>query len=502
MNANSVRSWLSSRRPVELVLSLYAIGLLLSSYYPLILTAGSTRVLRPDWVSFVPLFAYVAYSIATSDDPLDIGPRGNYLAIAVFVSFTVSAIVNRLYVPFDAFTVLGQLLYVVTLFCCVSYLRIDRRTLRTVFQIWVGLMTVIGLYVVYQAIALNHGLPFWYPYFDHAIDPSRTMFETYGYSRPAGPFAEPRWLSGFYLPGIAFLVGVRASDSEFLWSRRADHTALAIVLLAFALTGSMAGYLSLSALFAFGVLLPWTRRGAIQIATAFYVSMAILVAILSVLGSGFATMIIARMAKILGILLAVASKLSDVVVPEWPNFDISAGGSDTPKTTTTEPSNSGSSSGASGVASHLNPGSIGIRVARAMTGVEAWLSNPLFGIGPGQFQHWAVAQDATEEFPVYFPSGLTELNNFWLQAIVSGGLFGLTAISAVWGELLNKLRHAFQYDLDDSEYLPACVLVLFVIFVDGLWGIGIVHPLRWFFPALVYSYVSGSNRRTDNDSSI
>lgn len=495
MNLHSVRRWLLTRRRTESLLSLYVVGLLLSSYYPLVLTMGSTRVLRPDWVAFVPLFAYVAYSVVTSEDSLDTGPRGNFLVVGVFVTFAVSAAINRLYVPFDAFTALGQLLYVVILFCCVSYLRIDRRTLRTVFQVLIGLMAVIGLYVIYQAIALNHGLPFWNPYFGHGGGSTRAMFETYGYSRPAGLFAEPRWLSGFYLPGIAFLLGALARDSRLLWSRRADLTTLGIVLLAFAFSGSMAGYLSLTALFVFGVLLPWTRRGMIKITIAFYVSMAILVAILSVFGSGFASMIIARMTKVLNLLLATVSKVDDAVIPDWPGSDSptgGSGGSDTSNTTTTRPSGSepGSSGSANGIASDLGRGSIGVRAARALTGIQAWLDKPLLGIGPGQFRHWSHAHNMTERFPVDFWSPLDELNNFWLQALVTGGLLGFSAIIAVWTEILNQLRRAFRRDLD-SDYLPACILVLFVIFVDGFWGIGIVHPLRWFFPALVYSYVSG-----------
>lgn len=505
MNAHSVQRWLLTRRRVESLLSLYAVGLLLSSYYPLVLTVGSTRVLRPDWVLFIPLFAYVAYSIVTSDDSIAVHSRGSVFVIGALAVFAVSAAVNHLYVPFDAFTHVAQFVYVVTLFSCVSYLRVDRRTLLTVFQVSVVLMSVIGLYVVYQSIALNHGLPFWNPYFSSA-SPTRTMFETHGYNRPAGLFSEPRWLSGFYLPGIAFLVGVLSKDSGLLWSRRADFTALGIVLLAFALTASMAGYLSLTALFVFGILLPWTRRGSLKIAIGFYASMVLLVAILSVFGSGFATMIIARTTKILDILLAIASKLGDVILPDWSNSDTPRGAPDMSTTTSDPPSGDTSTSttttsrppdseshrkGSTGViASHLSGGSIGVRAARALTGIQAWLSNPLFGVGPGQFQHWAHANNVTKKFPVQFASPLDELNSFWLQALVTGGILGFTAISAVWAEILSKLRRAFQYDLDDRQYLPACVLVLLVLLVDGFWGIGIVHPLRWFFPALVYSYVS------------
>lgn len=480
MNVGSLKRWISSRRRVELFLSIYAVGLLLSSYYPLVLTVRDTRLLRPDWVLFVPLFAYVTYLSVTSRRLASLGARGSYLAIGVLVVFGVSAVVNQLYAPFDAFTVLGQLLYVVTLFCCTAYLRIDRRTLQTVFQVWIGLMAIVSLYVVYQAVALNHGLPFWNAYLGSVEFSSRTMFETHRYSRPSGLFAEPRWLSGFYLPGIAFLIGIRTSDSDLFGSRRIDLAVLGIVLLAFALTGSMSGYLSLTALLTFGVLLPWTRRRTFKIAVGFYAMMAVLVAVLSVFGSGFSTMIVARASRILDLVLKMGSKLNNIVTLDGGWIDSrTSSGTLTPQSEKT----------ASGIASHLNPGSIGIRVARAMTGVKAWFTSPLLGIGPGQFSHWAIAHEATEKFPVYFPSGLIELNNFWLQSLVTGGLFGFTAVGAVWAEIMNKLRHAFQCDIGESEYLPACVLVLFVLFTDGVWGIGIVHPLRWFFPAVVYSYV-------------
>lgn len=502
MNVSSVRRWFQSRRRVESLLSLYAVGLLFSSYYPLVLAVNGTRVLRPDWVLSVPLFAYVAHSIVTSDEPFPPHSRGSVFAAAVLAAFVVNAALNHLYVPFDAFTALGQLLYVVLLFCSVSYLEIDRRTLRTVFQIWVALMTVVGAYVLYQTVALNHGLPFWNPYFGYGADVTRAIFHSKGYNRPAGVFAEPRWLSGFYLPGIAFLLGALARDARLFWSRRADLAALGVVLLAFAFTGSMSGYLSLAALFAFGIILPWTRRETLTIGVAFYASMAVLVAVLSVFGSTFAAMIVARATKILDILLAVVPDFGGGGIPEGSGGLAPQNGSGAsttmPSDGTAPPSGSSSMSGSEstgstgGIASHLSKGSIGIRAARVLTGIDAWFSDPLFGVGPGQFRHWAQAHNVTERFPVYFPSGLTELNNFWLQALVTGGLLGFTAVSAVWAEILNKLRHAFDHDLDNSKYLPACVLVLFVLFVDGFWGIGIVHPLRWFFPALVYSYVSGS----------
>lgn len=483
MNVRSVRKWLLSRRRVESLLSLYAIGLLFSSYDPLVLKVGTTRVLRPDWVLFVPLVTYVTYSAVTSGDLFERSSRGSYLTVGAFLTFVVSTLGNYLYVPFDAFTVLGQLLYVVTLFCCVSYLRVDGRTFRTVFQVWVGLSVVIGIYVMYQAIALNHGLPFWHPYPNPPADLGRDMYGVQGYNRPAGLFTEPRWLSGFYLLGIAFLVGARVKNARLFWSRRADATALAIVLLAFVLTASMAGYLSLTALFVFGALLPWTRRSVLKTGIAFYTSMAVLLAILSVCGSAFATMILARTTKILDILLVSLSSLSDILVPDE---GISGAGS-APSTTTPE---SSSNQNGGGIANHISPGSIGIRAARAQTGIRAWLSNPLFGVGAGQFPHWSHAHDMTEKFPVEFISPLDELNNFWLQVLVASGVFGFTAVTAVWAETLNRLRGAFRRNLDGSEYLPSCVFVLFVLFVDGFWGIGIVHPLRWFFPALVYSYVT------------
>ena len=316
MNIDLVRRWVASRRRVELVLVIYVIGLMFSNYYPLVLTAGNTRILRPDWLLFVPLFVYVVYSAVTSTDYFDTVSRGSYLAIGSFVVFTVSAVINQLYSPFDAFTVLGQLLYTVTLFCCVAYLRIDRQTLRTVFQFLIFLMIIMSFYVVYQAIALNHGLPFWNPYFDSLGTPTRTLFETHGYSRPAGFMAEPRWLAAFYLPGIAFLMGTLTNGSNLFGNRRVDLVVLGIVLLAVALAGSMAGYISLTALFVFGILLPWTRRGMLGIAVGFYASMAILVAVLSVFGSGFATMILSRVTKILDILLGIGLNLTDLVVPD------------------------------------------------------------------------------------------------------------------------------------------------------------------------------------------
>lgn len=514
-------------RPVEAVLALYAIGVFLSSYPPLVLTVGGTRALRPDWIFFVPVFAYVAISVARGRSGRVLSDRGSRLAVALVAIFVLSAAVNHLYDTFDALTILVQLLYVAVMFCCVVYLRITGDTLKTVFRVWIGAMVVVSVYVIYQSIALNHGLPFWNPYLGTGPE-ARTMYETNGYTRPVGLFSEPRWLSGFYLPGIAAMVGFKSTQSDLFEAQRADDVALGIVLLAFALVASISGYLSVGLLFGMGLLLPQTRRATFEVAALFGLLMTVLIGILSVLGSSFSTMIIGRLARVADLAISSISQVGSAILPDGSEGTSTTSSpsstTDGPVTTqtdttaeptttseattssvdTTSPDTDGepnSESGGSGggIASYISPGSIGIRFARAITGLKAWVQHPILGIGPGQFPYWSDANQMTEKFPVTFANRLTELNSFWLQALVGGGGLALATLGAIWGEISLKIQDAFRRDLDGLEHLPACVLVIFVLFVDGIWGIGIVHPLRWFFPALVYSYVledgiSGGNK--------
>jgi hypothetical protein len=112
-------------------------------------------------------------------------------------------------------------------------------------------------------------------------------------------------------------------------------------------------------------------------------------------------------------------------------------------------------------------------------------------VGPGQFAHWIaesnVAATLSLQEAAQFEIG--RVHNYWVQLLAVGGIVGFSTVLAVWVSVVEGIRNVWRTGGRDRELATIGLLLVAVLAGDAFWGIGVIHPYRWTFLALVYAHV-------------
>lgn len=421
------------------IIGVCLLGLLFFSYSPFVVHLGETRVFRPDWLLALPVLGYVTVlqrSVVLT--------RAGLLALSFLGVAAASAVVSGLFVPFDFLTIFAQLAYAIGLFVAILSMRLTFRETRVLFRFWVCLLAAAGAYGIYQAVALNLGLPFADPY----VGQVAPTFDMMGYVRPFSVFGEPSYYSSALVTGIAALVPCVATGRPLLFSRRIQEIALSVLVVAVVLSGSMSGYVTVGLSAIFFLLVPDTRP---------FVLLVGIVALPFALGGA----IIGTLAGVplVSLVLERLSRGLAVLVGPIP------------------PSG----------------GSIYMRYARWQAGLEAWRHSPLLGTGLGQYATWAGEQSfAGIRAWLISQKPLQSIHGVWVEVLAKTGLLGFLAFAGTW---VSVIRSELTSMADTTGYVRLmCIVALSVTVVqliDWSFGLAMVHPLRWILVGVAASYAVG-----------
>jgi hypothetical protein len=414
----------------------FLLGLLLFSYPPLVIRSGDTRLFRPDWVLALPVLAYVPLvkRRVTLSRPV--------LLAGLFVGITViSVVVNPLRSAFDFLTLFLQLVFAVGLFTALANLELDRETFRRLLQVWVGLLTVIAAYSMYEAVAINVGLPF------SELYPKTSYPYTGSYNRPTATFGEPGFLSSLLVTGIAVLVPSLGESGRILFSKWGRRGSLAVLTAGVFVSLGLSGYVTL---FVALVVLPVYPALRWRVLRAW-----LLVGGLVVGGTVLA--------------MAFEPALLDRLVGRFERMlSAIAGTVDGEAVTAT--------------------GSIGIRWWRILSGFKALAANPPFGVGWGQFTPWATTA-SFDHLSISNVSG--RLNGGYIQVLAQTGLVGGVTFALIWIQVIRESFHrvATSTGVDRVLALSCTSLVVFLL-IGWAHSFSAIHTVRWGLLGLCYGYVS------------
>lgn len=428
------------------VVSLYFIGLVLHSYPPLLIVSSGTRIVRPDWLLMLPLLGYIVYE---SDLRFRLDSSA-VLALLFAGTFTLSFVFNPVRDASQFVTLFPQLLLAIALFVAFQNLGLDRRLFRAILRFWISVLVLISVYTVYQTAAVNLGLPIsgLYP----AYGPDWASFGEY--SRPVAVFSEPSFMAAFLTTGFAVLLPCVANSKPVLFSERTQRAFLYLIVLALMLSGSISGYLTLAgAVAVFFVFLPSLRRTLLGHSVAAAVAVLVLLVVNPELSATLSTTILHRVNKIVLLLSG-----DDAIIR----------------------------------------GSIALRWTRYMIGVEAWKTNPLMGIGSGQYPQWVLDQAIHAQYDQFARGELDSIQGSYILVLAETGIIGIGLFVAVWGVVLRRL---YQYKnwLEQPDQILAMIAFcsVVVLLVSWVYTFSLVHPFRWTFAGLCYGYVI---RRVDGSS--
>lgn len=420
-----------------IVTGVYLVGLLLYSFPPFVIRAGSTRLLRLDWVLSVPILAYFVISKRNV-----LLTRASLFACGFVAVASIGIMLGDVLSPVDFLTAFTQLVYAVGLFIVLISLRFSTDEFRSVLRIWILLLIIVAVYGTYQALALNLGLPLSDPTFGYAPPSAQTG----GYARPAAVFGEPSFYAAALVTGIAAIVPCVASRDNVLFSRRFQATALIILSTGLATSGSIRGYLV--AVFGVGLflLIPDTRA----FASRFVIGSLPMVALGASAGILFGVPLVST------VLERLSKGLSVLVGPIPPGF-----------------------------------GSIYVRYGRSLAGLEAFEQAPIFGTGLGQYATWAVGEEFTAIRQWLLSSRpLTRIHGGWVQVLAMTGLTGLLAFAGTWFSVLRSaIRTLVRVSGEERTLILAGIALTALQLFDWLFGFSLIHPYRWGLTGIVLSLI-------------
>jgi len=420
------------------VVLVFLVGLLLFSYPPLVILSGDTRLFRPDWLLALPVLGYVVLVRRRVTLSRPVLLSGLFVVIA-----GISVLLNPLRNAFDFLTLFLQLVFAVGLFTALSNLELDRETFRRLLRVWVLVLTAIAAYAIYEAVAINVGLPF------SELYPKSNYPYTGSYNRPTATFAEPGFLSSLLVTGIAILLPCLGESERVLfskWGRRGSLLVLtAGVFASLGLSGYVTLFVALVVLPIYPVLRWRVLRGWLVVGG------------LVVAGAAFAS--------------AFEPTLLDRVVGRFEDMASVVGGALNGDVV-------------------LRGGSIGIRWRRVLSGVEALAANPGFGVGWGQFESWA-ATASFDHLPARGVSG--RLHGGYIQVLARTGLVGGVTFALLWIRVVRESLHgvATSTGVDRVLALSCTSLVVFVL-IGWTHSFSAIHTVRWGLLGLCYGYVSQS----------
>jgi O-antigen ligase len=417
-------------------------GLLVFSYPPLVVRTGGTNVLRPDWILALPFLVLVVFL----KRELEFRVPSLLAGLLLFVLLLSSAL-SQTFAVFDFLTVFSQFVFAVGLFVLLSNADLTTDEFRYVLRWFVVLLSAIALYTIYQAVALNLGLPI------------QTLFSGYGpssasilgYSRPTAVFSEPGYLASVLLLGIAIMYPCVATDTPLLFRRRPQRVILFLLTAALLSSGSFGGVLTLLLAFLVFTLIPSLRPFTSRVLLA---------------GAGVGLIVVLG-GELLGLsLLEMFVRRFEVL------FDVLTGGQGTGR----------------------GSGSITIRRARYLVGIVVWSSNPLFGVGLGQYAEWVLQHGLVRRLQV--SENVLALDGGYIQMLTQTGLIGLVTFLGIWVAVL-RTHLASVSDVSGPTrtlvLVGLCVVV--VNLIDWAYAFSAIHTVRWSMLGLVFGYTANRIER-------
>ncbi|WP_132057809.1 hypothetical protein [Halorussus amylolyticus] len=421
--------------PVALT-CLYLLGLLLNNFPPLVISAGGTTILRPDWLLTVPLVGYALYR-------RQVAVTFPVVAASVFLLLaTIGSIVNPLVSPLNFFTLFAQLLYGVVLFTLLSSMNFSTDEMRAVLRFWVLLVAGVAVLGIMQALIINV----------LQIQIETTLLRGYragaGYLRPASVFKEPSFFGDTLLTGIAVLLPCLATDSEILFKKGAQESLAVILLMGLIISGSMGSYVTLVC----GAVGVW-----------------ILVAHLR----GFISRLVVVSLPVGGTILTIGEvagrELITTIALRMGHF-------------------------ADLVTGNPRGGSIAVRYMSYLIQLRTWSDVPLFGLGLGQYsQRATVYLSEIRTLPnltVYdFTSLAARQNGAWVSVLAHTGAFGLASFLMLWVcTLRTQLTGVYRETGVRQTLIMSGICLSIALLVGWLFSFSFIHPSRWALIGLVYGY--------------
>ena len=416
----------------------FLIGLLFFSYPPLKILSNSTRIFRPDWALSIPLFAYVLINRPQVELKKPV-----LFAVLFIIVAAISVFVNPMRSPFDFLTAFLQIVFAVGVLIALTSIRLDRNTFINILRVWMVILTAISIYTIYEMIAINIGLPLstLYP---REFDRFPVLADYY---RPHVIFSEPSFLATHLVTGIAILFPCVAKSEAILFSKWFQGGIFALLTAGVITSLALSGYLTIAVLLVILVLVPELRRTILPI-WLFFGGLAIVAFVMTMfLAPTITEKMLGRFESIISVLSAAAA--GNLIAPR---------------------------------------GSIGARWVRLLSGLEALVRQPLFGVGLGQFDQWV--SDISFK---YVPSDdrLGNLQGGYIHVIAQTGLVGIVTFSLIWIHVVREAVHSVAVsDGIDQTLALVCTCVILTTLVGWVHSYTIHHTVRWGLIGICYGYIS------------
>jgi len=266
----------------------------------------------------------------------------------------------------------------------VSTLRVERKHLRRLVYVFLGISLVVSIYAMYQSLARMYDLPLAYlTIYNPSLSPEEGAKITRGgqfgiFLRPSAFFTEPSRLGQFLLTPTLFSLFLCISSPR-RWNRTYLLLTFILTVSAFILAFSMGAYIAMGGAVAVGLLMRGVRKYSIRV---------ILTSVGAVVVLSF------LFYPILGYFLGEMMWVR--IVAHLQVFGISDVYTQSPFAST----------------------SVGNRLARAQEGFQVWWNHPLLGVGLNNFER-------------FYPPDVTGLQSAFVKSLAEMGILGGIAFFAL-----------------------------------------------------------------------
>ena len=331
-----------------------------------------------------------------------------------------------------------QVVFVILIYFVITNIDFEPREFGNLLRIWVGVGGILAVYGIYQAVALNFGLPLDHIPLNNPSYGSRQKFvAVVGYIRATSVFNEPTYFGSFLISPIILVFSQikLGSSTKILYKSKFLNRAI-LVLLLLGLMASMAlgPILVLCASFFILLFKDFLRHPGRNL---FF--LAILLVCLYII-FGFMP------GNQMEYFTNRVSRLLDVILLE--NL------------------------------SSISATSIGVRFASAIASIKMWLSHPFLGVGLNQYNLYVSSIK-----PSWYTWEETLAPHSTLTSTLSQmGLAGFLAWAGVWVSLLAELNgYIGRARRCTSKYLAKSLYYLVIASALGsIVSLPFFHIQRWF----------------------
>lgn len=427
----------TSRRSTTLtVWWLYLLAVSIPFYGYSFFNLGDRGLLRPDWI-FAGLLV-LAFLL-----------RGRVLTNVTewfVIVLNIAALISmaRLFSATDAqlvdfVTLYGQLLFMSLLFFAIASVNLTEEQLKIVVRVWLFIAALVASYGIYEFVAVKLDLPLL-PI--QITNPSIKEIGTGSailWDQRVGSFlAEPGYLGSILIPPLVilmFLLIYGQSQNVLFRNNLMNWIVVSIFFLALVFTASIASY-AVIALVALLIFLRLRKRPTSFGRALFAGSALLLLLILVISQTGeedldFKGMVLERL----------------------------------------------------GGVEQGTDGSLQVRQAQAIIGLQVWMSHPILGVGFNNYDHVAVNFDPPAWYTSWVPVG-EGAGNMWILLLAELGIIGFLAAAAVWLSLLIRLgRVAARLARPEDAFSVIMVAFFYVVLADLIQSLAhgsLVETKLWF----------------------